>query len=36
MPSGRAALSQEATQKQVEALLNNELFVAASKFKVGV
>lgn len=36
MPSGRTALSQEATQKQVEALLNNELFVAASKFKVGV
>lgn len=36
MPSGRTALSQEATQKQVEALINNELFVAASKFKVGV
>lgn len=35
MPSGRAAANQELVQKQVEDLLNNQLFVMSAKLKVG-
>lgn len=35
MPSGRAAMSQQLAQKQIEDLLNNQLFVMSAKFSVG-
>lgn len=35
MPEGRAGWQQERAQKEIEALLNNDLFTMANRFKIG-
>lgn len=35
MPSGRRAMKQEESQKRIEDLMNNELFVISNRFKIG-